>query len=125
MTKRSGSPSPAGGWDVIQSRELDGLDAIRTLAERYRAAAELLDAVAVPNETSNAFGLNDADRLRAALRTAGTARDDLDYWTRVLAEVAIRDGLPKQQIARALGVTTQTIRRWAEDPLGWNWPSNE
>lgn len=46
------------------------------------------------------------------------ARNELAYWTRVLAEyLELRMKITQKEVARDLDISTQTINRWVNDPI--------
>lgn len=109
-------------WDVIQSAEVDGVDgAIDQLRQRAAAAVADYEQIGTSTETARVFQLSERDRAQAGLRVAAAARDGAAYWTRVLVELANKAGVTQRESAAALGVSTQTINRWINEPVGFNW----
>jgi hypothetical protein len=104
-------------FDVIQHEELLGLDDVGdSLA---KAGETLAKTMREPRFDPDAFPVKcAADWLNAA----ATARDQMAYWTRVIAEFAVlRLEMTQKDVARSLNVSTQTINRWMKEPVGFNW----
>lgn len=62
------------------------------------------------------------DRLRRTLMGMRSFRRNYDYWERVIAEFALRDGFTQRDTARLLGVSTATINRWNQHPVSTEQP---
>lgn len=55
--------------------------------------------------------------LRRTLSGMHDFRRSYDYWERVIAELALREGMTQRQVAGLMGVSTATINRWAQHPV--------
>ena len=125
MPKKAGTPAMPAKWDVLQIDELGTNDVILSVQRTAEDLAQKLASICPTNETTDALAISDAYRLRVALKTAGQGRDEISYWTRVLAEAALRAGITQRDVASELGVAISTVNRWAREPVGWNWDETD
>ena len=109
--------------------------AISDLGAQLKALADQLSAVSKHTERENFRAVekaweivgdeDDAARLEEAYAAAvrqtlmGLAefRRSYDYWERLIAEYALKQGFTQRQAAGYLGVAVSTINRWAQHPL--------
>jgi hypothetical protein len=55
--------------------------------------------------------------IRQTLMGLAQFRRSYDYWERLVAEYALKNGFSQRQAAGHLGVAVSTINRWAQHPL--------
>lgn len=58
-----------------------------------------------------------ASAIRQTLMGLAQFRRSYDYWERLIAEYALKQGLSQRQAGGYLGVAVSTINRWAQHPL--------
>lgn len=54
------------------------------------------------------------EKLMIAIRGA---QEEFELRTRIIAEYAMREGMPQRSVAAALGLSTNTVNRWAKTPI--------
>lgn len=119
MTRRAGAKNNPP-WDVLQVDEVDivsTIDQLRTIGRDLDQSLEHL----LPSKTTELLQVGDEQTILAVARQLANTRDQLDTWTRVLAELGAKYNTPKRALARELGISTSTLARWLEDPVGFNW----
>lgn len=108
---------------------------IYDIGDQLRALGEQLSAIGKHGESQNFRGLEKAweitgdeeearmleeaysTALRQTLIGLSQFRRSYDYWERLIAEYALKQGLSQRQAAGLLGVAVSTINRWAQHPL--------
>lgn len=98
-------------WDQAPPGDLD----LTMINASLRTLAGQLAEAALPDP---AWASHPATGATGVLADVADIRDGLAYWTRVLAEFSvIRLHVTQKEVARTLGISTQTINRWVNDPL--------
>lgn len=113
MAKNTAQPRASGGTKILFGPpEPEPIEVIRAVADRFRFAAAQVDTTTSTGAIASVFNIDEKARLLAALEQVGIARDDIEYWMRVLVETAVDAGVPKQAVAQSLDVNNATIQRW-------------
>jgi lipase chaperone LimK len=98
-------------WDQAPSGDLD----LAMIHASLRALAGQLAEATAPGAVQSSHPAASATGM---LNDVADIRDGLAYWTRVLAEYSVlRLNVTQKEVARTLGISTQTINRWVNDPV--------
>lgn len=140
MSRKPGEPTvEPEAWEVLQVDEIELRnigDSFVRIADDLRAAGELIKSAPIKptgvdpksgNETifteeDVAKWGNDSTYQAEELLTAlKKVRRNWAYWERVAAEYAMKElGMTQRRVAAALGVSTATVNKWSQNPVGFN-----
>lgn len=75
------------------------------------------EAVSIEPESRSLWKREHLLELEKFMVTIRDTNERLDTVTRVLAEYSLREGISQRRVASALGLSTNTINRWAREPI--------
>ena len=98
-------------WDQVPPKDLD----LITINASIHDLASRLAQATTPAQLRASHPAATSSQMLTDVRDI---RNGLAYWTRVLAEYSVlRLNTTQKEVARTLGVSTQTINRWVNNPI--------